>query len=358
MVKGFDWLGRKWHAVVQALRFNSRLRKEIAWAAVAMVILATVAIIPQTWFTLAYWQAGEAATRSEIVRNLGLVALTLAGGGFAAWRSWIAHRHAVVAEQGHITDRFSTAAEQLGKPELPVRLGGIYALWRLAADAPTRDALAVIDILCAFVRNPPFPDAERPAVNQEGDDGIRVRADVEAIVKLLTNPAEREKLEIDEPINLDLRSADLRGLLLPHANFSHADLSDADLSGTHLPRANFDFATLIQADFTNAFLLYARFNPVTAYQTNLEDANLDGADFTNSEFIGSRFCGASLISAKFMNCNLYDTDFSLAKLRSVDFSRADLVGADFARSDLHHIIRDGARNAESLEHRLSEIAGH
>ncbi|MBY0374073.1 MAG: hypothetical protein K2Q23_08770, partial [Bryobacteraceae bacterium] len=45
-----------------------------------------------------------------------------------------------IAEQGHITDRFTKAVEQLGKmddqkPNIPVRLGAIYALERIARDS-------------------------------------------------------------------------------------------------------------------------------------------------------------------------------------------------------------------------------
>src|SRR4029453_11591667 len=37
--------------------------------------------------------------------------------------------------QGHITDRYTKAIEQLGRDKLDVRLGGIYALERIATDS-------------------------------------------------------------------------------------------------------------------------------------------------------------------------------------------------------------------------------
>src|SRR5829696_7633641 len=56
-----------------------------------------------------------------------------------------------VAEQGHITERYTKAIEQLGSDKLDVRLGGIYALERIAVDSE-RDHPTVVEVLSAFVR--------------------------------------------------------------------------------------------------------------------------------------------------------------------------------------------------------------
>lgn len=55
-----------------------------------------------------------------------------------------------LAVSGQITERFTQAAQLLGGG-LDVRLGGIYALERIAKDS-TSDAQTVIDVLSAFVR--------------------------------------------------------------------------------------------------------------------------------------------------------------------------------------------------------------
>src|SRR5215813_6013516 len=56
-----------------------------------------------------------------------------------------------LTEQGQVTDRYSKAIEQLGSDKLDVRIGGIYALERVARDSP-RDHPTVMDVLAAFVR--------------------------------------------------------------------------------------------------------------------------------------------------------------------------------------------------------------
>ena len=60
-------------------------------------------------------------------------------------------------EDGRITDRFSKAVEQLGarnsdgSKQIEPRLGGIYALERIARDS-ARDAWPIMEILSAYVR--------------------------------------------------------------------------------------------------------------------------------------------------------------------------------------------------------------
>src|SRR4051812_43986332 len=56
--------------------------------------------------------------------------------------------------QGQYTDRYTKAVDQLGQSgadRLQVRLGGIYALERLARDSPP-DQPTIIEVLSAFVR--------------------------------------------------------------------------------------------------------------------------------------------------------------------------------------------------------------
>ena len=57
-------------------------------------------------------------------------------------------------QEGQITDRFTKAINQLGEagPErLPIRLGGIYALERIAKDSE-RDHWPIMEVLTAYLR--------------------------------------------------------------------------------------------------------------------------------------------------------------------------------------------------------------
>ncbi len=159
---------------------------------IVLVVIASVVAQDFSVFSWAYWQEGDTSTsRSEVFRNVGLFFVAVVALGFGIWRAWTAHRQAEasqrqaeaaneqaraaneqarIAQQGQFTERFSRAAEHLGSGQLPVRLGGIYALWRLFKDSPERDVISVIDILCAFVRDPPH-EPDHPPERGAGEDG-------------------------------------------------------------------------------------------------------------------------------------------------------------------------------------------
>ena len=72
----------------------------------------------------------------------------------------VANVQAKTAEQGHITDRFTKAIEQLGSEKMAVRLGAIYALERLSKDSP-EDHWTIMEVLTAYVQdNAPWPPKE------------------------------------------------------------------------------------------------------------------------------------------------------------------------------------------------------
>ena len=84
--------------------------------------------------------------------------LTLGAGLFAAGalvftaRNFtLSRRTFELTEQGQVTDRYTKAIEQLGSDKLDVRIGGIYALERVARDS-ARDHPTVMEVLTAFIR--------------------------------------------------------------------------------------------------------------------------------------------------------------------------------------------------------------
>jgi uncharacterized protein YjbI with pentapeptide repeats len=71
-----------------------------------------------------------------------------------------------LAEQGHITDLYTRAVEQLGHEKAPVRLGALYSLVRLAQDNPDYRQ-TVVDVVCAYLRMPiALPPRNEPGAEQ------------------------------------------------------------------------------------------------------------------------------------------------------------------------------------------------
>jgi len=267
-----------------------------------LLVLAAIMLIgaiPIWWSPfkgfLAYG-ADEGIANYVIIRNMGLFFAGFLGIALAGWRAKSMDRQASVAEQGHITDRIIKATENLGSPEMAVRIGAIYTLWRTAVDSKKQsDKLNILDILCAYLCNPTIDAAEGKAKHD-----ILIRKDVQAALSLVA--IRRNDLNLEYPyqcnlafanlhganlINADLRGANLTGTYLTVANCSAAKLYGAQMFGVQISGAKFDFANLAHADLRGANLVNTHF-----IQSDLQNALFVDADINITKFHGSNLTGA------------------------------------------------------------------
>ena len=91
----------------------------------------------------AHLQAARETARTQL--------LTLGAGVFAAGALVFTWRNFTLSREGQVTDRYTKAIGQLGSKKLDVRIGGIYALERVARDS-RRDHPTVMEVLAAFIR--------------------------------------------------------------------------------------------------------------------------------------------------------------------------------------------------------------
>jgi hypothetical protein len=189
----------------------------------------------------------------------------------------------LLARQGQLTERFSNASDQLGHVEVAVRLGGIYALGRLARDADAGLRHQVRQILAAYVRTKaPWPaDPSRIANDPPA-------VDVQAALTVLTGVAiDGEPLMRSVDLGscdlraADLREADLRGVRLAESHLEWADLSLANLSNVSLVTVQGDHIDLTGATLRGAKLHGARLRGAVLKGAHLEGAELDAADLTD-----------------------------------------------------------------------------
>jgi uncharacterized protein YjbI with pentapeptide repeats len=208
-----------------------------------------------------------------------------------------------LSEQGQVTDRYTKAIDQLDeKNALAVRLGGLYALERIARDSPD-DRATIAEVLCAYVRT--APRADPPPDSAAKLSSLAFRApDVQAALTILGRWQER----LDEPPDIDLHGAEIQG----------ADLDEADLNYAYLVGAQLQGAILEDADLHGAGLDGAQ----------LQGANLDEADLRGANLLGARLQGANLLGADLQGANLLGARLQGAKLLGADLQGANLDGAD------------------------------
>ncbi len=204
----------------------------------------------------------------------------------------IAQRNLWLTEEGNITDRFSKAVELLGSDKLDIRLGGIYALERIALDSQ-KDHWTVMEVLTAFVRgNAPRPD--KPFEDNR-------REDIQAIMTVIG----RKKWGKTEIQRLNLYSVNLTGYFLEEANLKRANLSRSKLVGAYLGKANLVKAILKVTDLSSADLRVA----------DLTGADLQGANLSDAELNEANLSEADLTSANLKETYLEMTNLSETKLK-------------------------------------------
>jgi hypothetical protein len=177
-----------------------------------------------------------------------------------------------IDRQGQLTNRFIQATGQLGaelkggQPNIEVRLGGIYALDRIANDWP-KDYWPIANVLTAYVRHNARWSSSSGDVHEP-----KPTTDVQAILTILGH--HDPPGGFDDRHKFDLRNTDLRG-----AEFWDARLECTDFFGAHLEGAQFWGADLRHAKLEEAHLCGANL-----FAAKLEGASLRGADVAGAIF--------------------------------------------------------------------------
>jgi uncharacterized protein YjbI with pentapeptide repeats len=261
-----------------------------------------------------------------------IAAVTSVGSLAFGWLSHNASQEEIaLTEQSQITDRYSKAVEQVGRPgpeNLGIRLGGIYALERLAHDSP-RDQPTMIEVLSAFIRTTARPTPSTPCLHEPPD------ADVQAALTVLI----RRDLDQDNNIYVDLHGAclafaDLHASYLNDANFTGTDLTGADLDEATLPGARFDKANLRGAHLA-AYLVHARLT-----NADLTAAQLFGGNFSNTDLTNANLTAANLEITPLTGANLTHANLAHANLNSAILDGSNLTGTNLSGADVRKVLRD------------------
>ena len=292
--------------------------------------------------SIVFWEwlsGGESG--SETIRNIALVAAGLFALLLAIWRANVAERQAKTAQQGLLNERYQNGAEMLGNEVLSVRLGGIYALQRLAEEHPEQYHIQIMRLFCAFVRLPTRDQSlESGQVEIEPGTQLGIRQDVDAVMQAFGSRA-KSRIELERKDSFKL---DLRGAVLPKTQLLNADLSNAyfhrsNLSGayfanTDLSDALFDYADLSRAEFRNVNFTRTRLWAANLSGAMLQDADLPTADFHNANLSGANLLGANLSGAIFQDANASNVWLERANLSRAGFLGADLSGARLVMANM------------------------
>jgi uncharacterized protein YjbI with pentapeptide repeats len=307
--------------------------------------------------------------------------------------------------------------EQLGSKELPVRIGGIYAL-EYVMNTSEQYHRPVLEALCAFVRDgmpqtaiakPLRVSARKDAAGANMFETPVPANDIQAALAVIGRRGEKDDDLVDlvsaNIQNTHLEFANLSGADLEKANLSGAVLDGANLSGSNFEKADLTAAHLIRADLSNSQFQYARMKYADFSDADLDEADLsytkarlihlDGAFLRKADLRGSDLSTANIIGAYLGEANLgvsalayadsdhpnlrethsdYRTNLQFALLvdsylGGANLTGADLTGAncgnaDLTGADLTDAILDGAElegatlnEAKVSQHQLDRACG-
>jgi hypothetical protein len=348
---------------------------------VAGIIMIGISLVVVLWL---FVSPSTTTEKKDFIQAVGVLLAALAGliGLIFTWKNLnqtrvTTQRTLELTEQGQITERFTRAIDQLGaadndgNPRLESRLGGIYALERIARDSP-RDYGPVMEVLTAYVRaNAPRPSrgqhalssaaTEAPKQNEDTDEewsstSQRLNADIQAILDVVSR-RNVERVPENYRVRLSLERTDLRGAGLDGANLQDVNFIEADLRGATLNEADLRGARLDGANLQGAKLRkvslqgaepWAWEEEDEAAVPNLQGANLWKANLRDADLRGARPRGANLAGADLRAATLWEADLREATLYEADFRGADLSmgtdlrGAHLVKADLQLALLQGA----------------
>jgi len=153
-----------WRSAVSSFLDDSRL------FAIALIVSGVIPLLWVLLWKLPQWQVAyvfnvkdrvdlESKSRQTLAQILG--GAVLLGGLFFTAQTLL------TTQEGQITERFTRAIEHLGdKERLTVRLGGIYALERIARDS-AKDHWQIMEVLTAYVREHSSREEEQAPQKEE-----------------------------------------------------------------------------------------------------------------------------------------------------------------------------------------------
>ena len=326
------------------------------WSSKAVGIIVTGTLVATVVLSYLFWDnlRDDMESLSNTLRNVGL----LAGGAIAIvltlWRSVLSERQLEVAhgqvkvaqgqvqiaQKGLLNQRYERATEMLGSPVPVVRLGGVYALSNLAKENPTLYHLPIIELLCAFIRNPTEYENDIAITLANNDPNIRpiIREDIQASLRAIAYRS-RAGVEIErrKDFKLDLAKTDLRGVDIGGGDLSRANLREADLSHGVFYKTNLSEANLLGANLAHCYLA----------RVNFRKANLNGTDlsFCYAEFadLSRATVGRQMRAIELGKADLSYSTLLAPDLTSADLRETKLTGAKFTAvsSSKRHISPAG-----------------
>ena len=110
------------------------------------------------WWRVPQWQVNQlgiitnsTVEKANLENQFRITIVQTLGGLLFIAGLFLTYEKILTLKDGQVTERFTNAIEHLGKEQLELKLGGIYALERIANESES-DYWSIMEILTAYVR--------------------------------------------------------------------------------------------------------------------------------------------------------------------------------------------------------------
>ena len=321
----------------------------IAFTVLALTLVsAGLGIAKYQWSWLHPEDSGT-VSNSDTLRNVGLLIGGVIAFVFGLWRAWVAERQAnasqgqaaaaraqvdavqvqieatqrqaETAQQSLLNERYQRGAEMMAGAVLTARLGGLFALQRLAEEYSEQYQVQVLRLFCAFVRDPDG-DWETRTPRTVIPDGVlrhSLRQDVQAAVEGISSFLTAGIFGNGEASSyVDLRGARLSGIYLEAGDlsgvdFSYSELVRADFGNTKLWGAQLRLVQLKESNLRGTDLSHATISSADLADVDLNNARLNGTTIFGSNLDGATFYEATLAGTVFSNTSITQTQLDQSR---------------------------------------------
>jgi hypothetical protein len=345
--------------------FFGRRAVRVVGVVALLVVVVAVLFLVLDWYVTPRTPGERKDLVLAVAQILGGTALLL--GLYFTWRTLQVNR------EGQITERFTRAIDQLGKIEdgkklFEIRIGGIYALERIAKESE-EDYWPIMEVLTAYVRQNArrqteedkegTEDATEAQSNMEGSRVKWVKLETvetpDPDIQAITNVLRRRKHYYlrGEPESLDFRVTNLSGVDLSGADLREADLRGTSLYGADLTRTDLREASLTDADLREASLYGADLSGASLRSAIIVPAGVSTEEVSRELNSGEPVSRELLSAPDLRDADLREADLRGARLfDGVRLSGANLSGADLSGADLsgaQHLTQEQLEQAEGDE---------
>jgi uncharacterized protein YjbI with pentapeptide repeats len=161
------------------------------------------------------------------------------------------------------------------------------------------------------------------------DDGVKKIATVKTISTIETLNINRKNKLLIFLCELGLLDDDFRWETGVCISLDNAVLDGCDFSNMFLEKAEFKLAHLEDANFENAEMQYCIFERANLKGAILQWANFDSSNLEFANLQEANLVGAHLEKVRLQDANLQNANLEGAHLKGANLQRANLIGANF-----------------------------